>query len=93
MSLTEFISRGYTVELQAPADFPLCVCGGEFKIQDVYNKARFALMSDRMREKAHYATIADCKVCREHFIGYGIKDIREAVIKGQFVRANKKGTK
>ncbi len=75
MSVVTITSRNYPVELREENDFPKCVCGGDFKVQDCFNK-----------RKQHKGTIADCKECGEHFVGYNYNYLKTAIPRGQEAR-------
>lgn len=75
MSVVTITSRNYPVALEIGKDFPKCICGGDFKVQDCFNK-----------RNVHHGTMADCKECGEHFMGYNYKHLKEAIPRGQKVR-------
>lgn len=75
MSVVTITSTNYPKELEIDPDFPKCVCGGEFKVQDCFNK-----------RGVHHGTMADCRECGEHFVGYNYEHIKGAIPKGQAVR-------
>lgn len=76
MSVLTIISKkNYPVILKTEKDFPKCICGGSFKVQDCFNK-----------KKVHQGTMAECKDCGEHFMGHNYNDLKINIPIGQKVR-------
>ncbi len=75
MSTVTFTSTNYPEKVEIEPDFPKCLCGGEFLVQDCYNKRR-----------VHKGTMADCKECGEHFVAHSYKDMKRAIPSGQMAR-------
>ena len=79
MSVYTVISTNYPEELEVDKHFPKCVCGGEFRVYDNYNK-----------RKEFFGTTADCKECGEHFCMDNYMDLKKRIPKAQKFRAESK---
>lgn len=78
MAVFTVLSRNYPKEIEVTPDFPKCVCGGEFKVHDNYNK----------KGQYHGAT-ADCIECGEHFCMDNYEDLQKRIPVAQKIRSEK----
>ena len=82
MGMIEYKSKaGEITPIEIDEDFPKCVCGGKFKVQNIYTKS-----------KKLWGTSADCEGCKEHFFQGNYGELKKAIPHGQHFRKIKDNT-
>lgn len=76
MGIIEYKSKAGKIEsVLVEPGFPLCTCGGTFKVTDIFTK-----------RGEHWGTSADCKDCKEHFFQGSYEELKRNIPSGQKAR-------
>ena len=75
MSVVEIISKAYPKDVETPNDFPLCKCGGEFRVEEVFNK-----------KGVYRLTNAVCTKCNECFCDGDVECLSKSIPDAQKAR-------
>lgn len=73
----EIVTKALITDVKTPYDYPKCVCGSSFKLQDYSN-----------RKGVHQLTSATCRKCQQSFCVYDVQNGYEAIPRGQKARLN-----